>query len=187
MWKVVLQSPLITILCWKMGATIIAENVYRPSVHPKPTTHRLTYPKGVHSFRYFLHPMFTPNLLIKCISMLWQSPRGNRWLTHWASMLRWKWYSPSQVLTAKHVSYPQLTATHVYAWAGSKSIGEVAEWVYAFQWVCKPVNRYMYSVYNFTFPFSLSDLYEQSMKRPPRQAARVQSIWWCTRIWSRIQ
>ena len=22
-----------------------------------------------------------------------------------------KWYSPSQVLTAKHVSYPQLTAT----------------------------------------------------------------------------
>ncbi len=111
---------------------------------------------------------------------LWQSPGGKRWLTHWASMLRWrwsiseynlktrdstkrtlksgpfvrerrgsgpakqkpkhnpcgntgntkvhrivwnpkgiptismenmKWYSPSQVLTVKHVSYPQLTAT----------------------------------------------------------------------------
>ncbi len=112
---------------------------------------------------------------------LWQSPRGKRVVTHWASMLRWiwsisqhwkksgakmappwscfgkrlhflkvepftktvprwgpswghengstlepfwlhfflsvsvmenmKWYSPSQVLTAKHVPYPQLTAT----------------------------------------------------------------------------
>ncbi len=63
---------------------------------------------------------------------LWQSPKGKRWLTHWASMLRWrwsiseynlttrdspkwtlnmKWYSPSQVPTAKHASYPQLTAT----------------------------------------------------------------------------
>ncbi len=42
---------------------------------------------------------------------VWQSPRGNRVVTHWASMLRWMWYSPSQVPTAKHVSYPQLTAT----------------------------------------------------------------------------
>ncbi len=135
---------------------------------------------------------------------LWQSPKGKRWLTHWASVLRWrynlttrdspkrtlkggpyvrerqgswpakqkpkhnpcrpvgrnwkvpilidrmipvsgnhrhldtrylakvhmivwnpkgiptwsmenmKWYSPSQVLTAKHVSYPQLTATGLH-------------------------------------------------------------------------
>ena len=67
--------------------------------------------------------------------LLWQSPRGKRAVPHWASMLRWiwsiseynllrnpdgvltrsmdfvRWYSPSQAYSAKHVSYPQLTAT----------------------------------------------------------------------------
>ncbi len=33
---------------------------------------------------------------------LWQSPKGKRWLTHWASLLRWRW------------SYPQLTATELF-------------------------------------------------------------------------
>ncbi len=63
--------------------------------------------------------------------LVWQSPRGKRVVTHWASMLRWiwsisecnpngiptrsieniRWHSPLQALTAKHVLYPQLTAT----------------------------------------------------------------------------
>ncbi len=29
-----------------------------------PSIHRLTNPKGVHSFRYFLRPMHSPNLLM---------------------------------------------------------------------------------------------------------------------------
>ena len=75
--------------------------------------------------------------------LVWQSPKGKRWLTHWESMLRWrrsiseynlknpkgiptrsmksmKWYSSSQVSTAKHVSYPQLTAilrTQLVVWS----------------------------------------------------------------------
>ena len=48
---------------------------------------------------------------------MWQSPKGKRFATiceqdglH-AEMENMKWYSPSHVPTAKHVSYPQLTAT----------------------------------------------------------------------------
>ncbi len=32
---------------------------------------------------------------------LWQSPNGKRWLTHWASMLRWRWSISEYNLTTR--------------------------------------------------------------------------------------
>ncbi len=43
------------------------------------------------------------------------------------SMVNMKWYSPSQVPTAKHVSYPQLTAT-LYKF----ELGDTIVWLYIF-------------------------------------------------------
>ncbi len=29
-------------------------------------------------------------VIVRALRLLWQSPKGKRWLTHWASMLRWR-------------------------------------------------------------------------------------------------
>ncbi len=41
----------------------LAHQAFFPEAILKETSHRFTYPKGVHSYRYFLQPMRTPNSL----------------------------------------------------------------------------------------------------------------------------
>ncbi len=112
--------------------------------------HRLTLPKGVYSFRYFLSPMRIPNLtmhifilptpFVVCSCMyaylLQLDLNAYTWYTHW-------------------VSNCNSQAKCIYAWANNKRIWhneymhhqiwythwgqEVPQWVYAF-WKCKPVN-----------------------------------------------
>ncbi len=117
--------------------------IYNFCNYVKNTNHRLTYRKGAHSFRYFLQPMSTPNLLMhifilsnpfvvcSCIMHFsWELQLATQcvyfWCTHWV---------PNWIFQAKCI----------YAWASNKRIciGEVPKWVYAF-WVCKPVKLYLY-------------------------------------------
>ncbi len=105
--------------------------------------HKLTYPKGVYSFRYFLQPMRIPNMLMhififpnpflvcSCMyaSLLQLDLNAYTKCTHW-------------------VSNCNSQAKCIYAWESNKRnrLEEVPEWVYAF-WVCKPVNSDWYNYF----------------------------------------
>ncbi len=130
-----------------MDAWLLTRYIWAPLVH------RLTYPKGVRSFRYF--PYENTIVVCSCIYAFCL-----------VIAIRHSLRTPNMYALSGNCN-PQ--AKCIYAWADNNGIyiGEVPEWVYAF-WVCKPVNNVCnrYSISNTWVDLCVMVIYSVKLPVP---------------------